>query len=40
MKFCEHILQEGKGFDTSVSLKTDWRIVPMGKHVNVGDKND
>ena len=28
------------GFDTSVSLKTDWRIVPMGKHVNIGDKND
>ena len=28
------------GFNTSVSLKTDWRIVPMGKHVNIGDKND
>ena len=27
-------------FNTSVSLKTDWRIVPMGKHVNIGDKND
>lgn len=28
------------GFNTSVSLKTDWRIVPMGKHVNIGDKDD
>ena len=28
------------GFNTSVSLKTYWRIVPMGKHVNIGDKND
>ena len=27
-------------FNTSVSLKTDWRIVPMGKHVNLGDKDD
>ena len=27
-------------FNTSVSLKTDWRIVPMGKHVNIGDKDD
>lgn len=25
------------GFNTSVSLNTDWRIVPMGKHVNIGD---
>ena len=25
---------------TSISLKTDWRIVPMGKHVNIGDKDD
>ena len=25
---------------TSISLKTDWRIVPMGKHVNTGDKDD
>lgn len=28
------------GFNTSVSLKTDWRIVPMSKHVNIGDKDD
>ena len=28
------------GFNTSASLKTDWRIVPMGKHVNIGDKDD
>ena len=28
------------GANTSVSLKTDWRIVPMGKHVNIGDKDD
>ena len=28
------------GFNTSVSLKTAWKIVPMGKHVNIGDKDD
>lgn len=27
-------------FNTSVSLNTDWKIVSMGKHVNIGDKND
>lgn len=28
------------GFNTSVSLKRNWKIVPMGKHVNTGDKDD
>lgn len=27
-------------FNTSVSLKRNWKIVPMGKHVNIGDKDD
>lgn len=27
-------------FNASVFLKTDWRIVPMGKHVNIGDNDD